>query len=67
MSNELIELELEFLHHTDDSVLIKEGKREIWIPKKLCENYPTFVDDIKRNSNITMKVQHWYALKEGLI
>lgn len=65
--NEYVELDLEFLHQTDDAVLIQEEKREIWIPKSVCEDPPNFVDNIDRNTSISISVKYWFAEKEGLI
>lgn len=67
MSQELIELDLEFLHQTDDALLIQEGKRTIWIPKSVCKDVPLAIDSVDKHSNITIRVQHWFAQKEGLI
>lgn len=58
-----VEISYEYIHQTDEAVLIFEVDTEHWIPKSCIED----VDYINLKENTTMNVVEWYAISEGLI
>ena len=60
---EYVEISSEYMHQTDDAVLIFDGDRDCWIPKS-CIEYGQLID---YESNNIINVEEWFAKKEGLI
>ena len=60
---ELVEIEAEIVHLTDNAVLVEVGETETWIPKSVI------VDDLESASpgdQVTLEIAEWFAEKEGL-
>ena len=62
-----VELSVEYLHHTEKAVLVKDGDNEIWIPKSLISDDAPDFDDLERHEAVEIPVAEWFAEEEGLI
>ena len=60
---EYAEICYEYIHQTDEAVLISDGNRECWIPKSCIENS----NGINFELDTVINVEEWFANKEGLI
>ncbi len=60
---EYAEICYEYIHQTDEAVLIFDGDRKCWVPKSCIENS----SDIDFKYNTIINVEEWFAIKEGLI
>ena len=60
---EYAEIYYEYIHQTDEAVLICDGDKECWIPKSCIENS----SDIDFRYNTIINVEEWFAIKQGLI
>ena len=59
---EYAEISYEYIHQTDEAVLIFNGDRNCWIPKSCVEDN----DLMDYENDITINVEEWFAIKEGL-
>jgi hypothetical protein len=55
---ELVDIEGELLHQTDDAYLFFDGDKEVWLPKSLADWDP---------DNQTMTIPVWKAEQVGLV
>lgn len=62
----LVDLSVEFLHHTDAAVLVSGGDKEVWLPKSKCE-IEVDLDSLKRGDAIEVTCEDWLAKEKGLI
>ncbi len=68
MSDEKVELELEYVQHSRSrlSILVNDGGPNVWLPLseiEIEENSP----DLKQGDLITVWVPEWLATEEGLV
>ena len=50
----------EFLHETPEAILIKDGKRDVWLPKMMIEFE-------RRDRKVDIVVPHWLAVQKELV
>ena len=60
---EYAEISYEYVHQTDEAVLISDGDDEYWIPKSCIEN----INDVDLKLGETINIEEWFAIKIGLI
>lgn len=58
------ELNVEFIHETEEAVLIDDDNNKIWLPKSQLNE---FDEDIhEKGDYITIKVAEWLAIQKEL-
>lgn len=62
-----VTIRYEYVHETDDAVLILTADGKVWIPKSVIEygHECDFSEDYELD--FEMSVKEWYAIKEELI
>lgn len=65
--SDLVDLSVEYLHHTDKAVLVKEGKNEVWLPLSQCETEPSDLDSLERGDEVEVTCPEWLAKDKGLL
>jgi len=64
MRSDLIDLEVEYVHSTAAAILVRDGDKEVWIPKSVVE----YDADLARvGKPITITLPERWALDKGLI
>lgn len=53
----IVEVTAELRRETEKAYLLYDGKKEVWVPKELCEDY----------GDGTFQMPDWLALDKGLI
>ena len=68
MSNELVQVSVDFVCRTDAAILIDPCNRErnIWFPLSLVE-FEEDLNELKVGDSFELQVQEWIALENGLI
>ena len=56
-NHNLVDIDAELVHETDDAFLINDGDKKVWCPKSLTEN----------NRDGTFTMPEWFAEKAGLV
>ena len=59
-------VEGEYLHQTDDAILLEIEGDEYWIPKSLIENL-SMVDGVVQGEEVAIELPTWFAEKEGVL
>lgn len=62
----IVTVSVEFLHHTELAVLVKDGDSEIWLPKSQIEDEEDW-DILEREDPIEVSIPEWLAWDKGLI
>lgn len=67
MSKKYTTIKYEYMHETDDAVLILCAEGKVWIPKDCIEDghETDFSDDYA--ANFEMEVEEWFAIKKELV
>lgn len=70
-SDELVEVAVEYKHHTSKAVRFDHGDGEVWVPKSLINlddsDYPINGSEPDWAAVNVIAVPEWYAYREGLI
>jgi hypothetical protein len=53
-----VEIDAELIHETADGILIDDGDRELWLPKRFAEY------DARTG---TVSLPEWLAIQEGMV
>ncbi len=71
MSQELVEVEGEILHHTLLAYLVLFDENEVWLPKSKAAiekpHDPDIQELIDKGTTVTFSIPEWLAIEEGLI
>ena len=62
-----VTVDYEYVHQTDDAVLILHGNDKAWIPKDLIKDGHTTDFEEDYELNFKMEVAEWFAIKKELI
>lgn len=62
--NSYDEYSVEFVHETDNAILICDGDDEIWLPKSQLRDFEEWT--YKKRDEITIEVPEWLATEEEL-
>jgi len=62
-----VTIHYEYMHQTDDAVLILSHEGKIWIPKNVIKNGHEydFINDYELD--FEMEIEEWFAIKKDLI
>lgn len=66
MKSNIIEIQVQFVHQTDEAVCVREfeGGNDIWIPKSRCEILQT---DPLRGHYVLLTTDEVTAVEKGLV
>jgi len=68
MSEETIELDLEYVNQTDEAYLVKDADdKKHWLPKSVVEVEDAINMDLDKGEGYMFLMPGWLAWKEGLI
>jgi hypothetical protein len=65
--SDLIDINLEYRHHTEKAILVFDGDTEVWLPLSLCEVNPYNLDTLSRGQTITVTLRESFAIEKGLV
>lgn len=72
MNNTYHDIVVDYVHHTDSAVLVKDGNREIWLTRNAVRfedqhgSTPGLFDDVNKGDNIRLEVMAWLLETSGL-
>lgn len=62
MSKKYVTIDYEYLHQTDDAVLILCSEGKVWIPKNVIENGHLLDFSEDYALDFEMEIEEWFAL-----
>jgi len=63
MDTDIVEIDCEIIHRTDNAVLIEIGTDEYWLPKSKI----SCVEGVENFELTTIEVEEWLAIEKGLV
>ena len=64
---EYVTIDYEYLHQTDDAVLILCAEGKVWIPKDCIENGHILNFENDYELDFEMEIVEWFAIKKDLV
>ena len=59
----MITIKLEYLHHTEQAVLVSDGSIECWLPIKFTDFDPDY--EFEKKKVISIQFDEWLALRRN--